>query len=103
MSIHRYAAKRDTSEPSIVAALESAGYEVERLSKPVDLRVRKAWYPRGINMLLECKTPTASGRVPIDKRQIAQNGLIARGGALRVATPEAALDALWHFELVITP
>lgn len=44
MSIHRYAAKRDLSEPLIVKHLEAAGYEVHRLAKPVDLAVRRGWY-----------------------------------------------------------
>lgn len=104
MSSNRpYASRRDASEPLIVQTLERAGYEVERLPKPADLRARKGWYPHGINMILEVKTLTKTGRVRVDKRQVKQNSLVSEGGALRVGTPEAALEALRMFELLISP
>lgn len=100
MSLHRYAAKRDTSEPGIVSALEAAGFDVERMSKPADLLVRRPWYPRGVNLVLECKTPRGKlGCLPVDTRQTAQIRFIGRGGAVTVGTPEAALDALREFEV----
>lgn len=102
MSLHRYAAKRDESEPLIVAALKLAGYEIIRFPHP-DLGARKGWYPKGCHLLLECKTPTTSGRLPRDKRQVEQNEFCDAGGAIRVGTPEAALDAMRAFELWITP
>lgn len=102
MSIHRFAAKRDISEPSIVQYLEAAGYEVERSTNP-DLLVRKGWYPRGLLFGIECKTLTASGKIRVRADQPAQNEFIARGGAVRVATPGEALQALRDFELVISP
>lgn len=37
MSLYRRAAKRDLTEPAIVAALEAAGAKVWRLSQPLDL------------------------------------------------------------------
>lgn len=104
MSLNRYDAKRDTAEPLIVSALTSAGYEVQRLPRPADLAVRKPWYPRGVNLLLEVKTPQGKlGTLRVRKSQTAQNAFLERGGALKVGTPEAALDALRYFELVITP
>lgn len=39
MSLYRRAAKRDLTEPAIVAALEAAGAKVWRLSQPLDLLV----------------------------------------------------------------
>lgn len=99
MSMHRWDAKRDASEPLIVQGLEAAGYTVQRLSKPVDLAVRKAWYPRGVNFLLECKTPKPNGALPKRKDRAAQNAFCAAGGAVRVGTPEAAIDALREFEV----
>lgn len=100
MSLNRYAAKRDISEPPIVEALEAAGYTVQRLAKPVDLAVRKAWYPRGVNFLLECKTPQGKvGTLRVRKEQVTQNAFVADGGAVKVGTPEAALEALHAFEI----
>jgi Holliday junction resolvase len=52
MSLPRYAAKRDVSEPEIVSALEQCGFSVERLDKPVDLLVGF----RGRMWLIECKS-----------------------------------------------
>lgn len=34
MTLHRYAARRDDNEAEIVAALESCGFHVERISEP---------------------------------------------------------------------
>lgn len=100
MTIHRWAAKRDSSEPLIVDALEAAGFDVERMSKPADLLVRRPWYPRGVNLVLECKTPQGkTQRLPVDKRQVDQARFLGRGGAVTVGTPEAALEALHAFEV----
>lgn len=104
MSLNRYAAKRDAAEPLIVQTLERAGFHVERMAKPVDLAVRKPWYPRGINALLEVKTPLGKiGTLRTRKTQVKQNAFIERGGAIKVGTPEAALEALRMFELLISP
>ena len=55
----RRAAKRDASEPEIVAALKQCGFSVVRMDRPVDLLVgvpgRKG--PRQM-FLVECKTGT---------------------------------------------
>lgn len=103
MSLPRYAAKRDTSEPGIVEALKRAGFTVERLAKPVDLAVRRHWYPRGANVLLECKTPKPNGTLPERKDRAVQTAFCDAGGALKVGTPEDALTAMAVFELSITP
>lgn len=53
----RYAQKRDTTEPEIVAALEGLGFSVERMDQPCDLLCGF----RGQAYLVECKTPTKQG------------------------------------------
>lgn len=54
MSIHRRAAKRDANEPEIVAALESLGFAVTRLSGEgvPDLLLSRAgdWYVAEVKM-----------------------------------------------------
>lgn len=54
MSLHRFAAKRDASEPAIVEALEAHGFTVQRLSGPdvPDLLLGKG----GITRVVEIKT-----------------------------------------------
>lgn len=52
MTIWRRAAKRDSVEAEIVAALEAAGARVWRLSQPFDLLVGRA----GRFVVLECKS-----------------------------------------------
>lgn len=54
MSMPRYNAQRDASEPAIVAVLERVGFSVYRLDKPVDLLCGF----RGRNYLIEVKTGT---------------------------------------------
>lgn len=54
MSMPRYGAQRDASEPAIVAVLERVGFSVYRLDKPVDLLCGY----RGRNYLIEVKTGT---------------------------------------------
>jgi hypothetical protein len=85
----RRAAKRDQSEPGIVSALESAGWEVYR-HLPVDLLAIKG----GVIRLLEAKTPTKTGRIPKRKDQPKQNEFCERHGIPRVGTAEQALEAL---------
>lgn len=57
MSLKRYAAKRDISEPEIVTILEGVGMSVVRLDKPLDLLCGY----RGKTYLVECKTRRARG------------------------------------------
>ncbi|MCJ8053841.1 hypothetical protein GB928_018450 [Shinella curvata] len=54
MSMPRHNAKRDESEPAIIAVLERVGFSVYRLDKPVDLLCGF----RGRNYLVEVKTGT---------------------------------------------
>lgn len=55
MSINRHDAKRDTTEPEIIAALEQAGCQWKRLSDKAipDLLVCA---PNGETILIECKS-----------------------------------------------
>ena len=55
MSLNRYARKRDTSEPEIVAALRAAGARVWQLDRPFDLLCGI----RGRFVVLEVKTGKA--------------------------------------------
>lgn len=57
MSIRRWAARVDTTQKEIVAALRSAGYHVELIRKPVDLAVRHPRWPVNRWMFAEAKTP----------------------------------------------
>ncbi len=90
MSLIRRAAKRDLTEPAIVAALEAAGAKVWRLSQPLDLLVGRG----GRFVLLECKTGKR-----VRKDQPAQDATLAdchrRGLPVYVVrTPEDALQAI---------
>lgn len=52
MSLPRYAARRDKSEPAIVEALEAFGFSVYRLDTPCDLLLGRG----GITRIAECKS-----------------------------------------------
>lgn len=89
--MRRYAAKRDTSEPDIIAALEQVGAQVWPLDYPVDLlvRFREVWH------LLECKTGRGKKLVVAkDKRQLAQHHFLAITNCPIVCTPLQALRAI---------
>lgn len=86
----RYARKTDTSQQAIVAALRACGWEVHIIAEPVDLLCIKGERIR----LLECKTPTKTGRIRKRRDQGMQNEFCERHGIPRVATPEGALQAL---------
>ena len=60
MSIWRKAAKRDSAEPAIVAALRKMGASVAQMSKPVDLAVGF----RGRTYLAEVKSGKAGRLTP---------------------------------------
>jgi hypothetical protein len=90
----RRAAKRDTSEPAIIQALEAVGAEVWPLDYPVDLLVKF----RGHWHLLECKTGRGKAlTVAKDKRQQAQQNFLASTGTPIVRTPLEALKAIGAF------
>ena len=90
MTIWRRAARRDTSEPEIVQALEAAGARVWRLSQPLDLLVGF----HGRFLLLECKTGKRKRKdQPVQDATLAEchhKGL----PVYVVRTPEDALQAI---------
>ena len=88
-SVLRRAAKRDLAEPSVVEALEAAGYMVWR-ELPCDLLVFRA----GRFYCLEVKTATKSGKTPIRKDRAKQNSFCELTGTPRVTSAEMALRAL---------
>ena len=89
----KYAARRDLSEPAIVAALEAAGCSVYR-KLPVDLLV---WHPRfGKNnfMLVEVKSPQKRGERRSRKDQPEQDAFCQKHGVPYVVSAEAAVGML---------
>jgi len=97
MSLRRFAKKRDSVEPEIIAALERAGFDVWQRDEP-DLLVRKRGWPPGIVQLLEVKTGRGKKlTVAKDKRQEAQRNFIEVTGTPIVRTP---LEALKVFGVV---
>ena len=90
MTLHRRAAKRDTAEAGIVAALRSIGCDVWLLSTPCDLLVRRHTWPPGQFMALEVKSLV---RKP-DARQKAQTQFLHTTGTRIVRTPEQAIEAI---------
>lgn len=83
----RRAAKRDTAEPEIVAALRAVGAFVYLHDRPVDLSVRY----RGIWYWLEVKTPGQSDHA---RERKAQREFIALHDVPIVTTPTEALAAI---------
>jgi hypothetical protein len=83
MSLARYAKKRDSNEPQIISALESAGAEVWVLDRPVDLliRFRERWH------LMEVKTE--KGRLTDEQARFVEST-----GCPVVRTPVEALRAI---------
>lgn len=86
----RRAAKRDSSEGAIVAALEATGWTVEKVSSPgfPDLVCVR----RGVVVLLEVKSRGGE----MEPKQVALHGRWERAHYLIpvVQTPEEALEAV---------
>lgn len=66
MSVHRYAAKRDSNEPEIVEAIEACGAIVELTSKPLDMIVNVL----GVIALADVKDPKRGRLTPAQKKFI---------------------------------
>lgn len=85
--------RSDTSQKTILEALDEAGYEYWVIGWPDDILVRKhSWRPNWFRML-SVKTPDAKGRIRIRKDQDEQNKFCLTHGVPRVGTPEQALEA----------
>lgn len=67
MSIHRYAARVDKTQASIVEALRMCGFHVELIRKPVDLAVRHPSWPANRWMFAEAKTPKGKKQVVYER------------------------------------
>lgn len=81
---------KDLSEPDIRDALEKAGFEVWDYL-PTDLLT---WRPDKGFQLLECKTPTVTGKRRSRKDQAAQTAFLVRASVPVALTPEMALKML---------
>lgn len=88
MSVHRYAAKRDSNEPEIIAELVGYGASVQKLSAPgvPDLLVGY----RGGNYLVEVKAPK-TGRLTEEQRTWHEDWL----GAPPIILTTADEAAVW--------
>lgn len=84
------ARKVDQTQATIVSAIRACGWECHIIEEPVDLLCIKGTTIK----LLECKTPTKTGRLPKRKDQQGQNDFCERTNTPRVGTPQAALEAL---------
>jgi hypothetical protein len=88
VSLARWAKRRDSTEPSIRAALEAAGCKVWQLDRPFDLLVGHA----GRFVVLECK---AEGGRMTDEQADELRACQAGGLPVYVVrTPEDALQAV---------
>lgn len=87
VNMFRRSAKRDYSEPEIIAALTQVGFSVYQMQQPVDLLVGF----RGKNYLVECKTEgTAYGKALNDSQQLFDDTW--RGS--KIVTLRSAQDAI---------
>jgi hypothetical protein len=87
----RYALRKDESQAAIVGAIRAAGWLCFVLHEPADLlcwKVGKGW------RVLECKTPTKTGKQRKRKDQELQKQFLELTGTRVVMTPFEALLAL---------
>jgi hypothetical protein len=95
MKFRGHNAKRDATEPAIVAALESAGWSVYR-ELPVDLLALKRVGDRVAVRLLEVKTAQGkrNPKERIRKDRAVQNEFCERWNVPKPTTPMEALLAV---------
>lgn len=86
----RYALRKDESQDAIVKAIRAAGWLCFVLHEPADLLCWK----NGKWRVLECKTPTKTGKRPKRKDQRVQDQFIEMTKTPVVMTPFEALLAL---------
>lgn len=96
MSIRRWAARVDTTQKEIVAALRAAGYQVELIRKPVDLAVRHPRWPLNRWMFAEAKTleGTKTKRVYARAKSKKQTDFCINQGIPLWTSAEQALKAV---------
>lgn len=86
--------RTDLSQQPIVKDLRKMGYFVEIIGEPTDLLCRHFSWPPNTWKLLECKTPTKTGKLRKRKDQPEQDDFCMRHGVPKVLTVEDALKAL---------
>lgn len=92
VSFNRYARRSDTTQATIIATLQAAGWTVWVIGWPVDLLCWKEC--RGFR-LLECKTPQGKqGKARVRKDQAEQNAFVDLTGVARVTCGQEALLAV---------
>lgn len=91
MTLPRFAARVDSSQKAIVAALRHAGADVEIIRQPCDIAVRVRGWPPGMFLFLEAK-PESHRKARAD--QAKQEAKLQRYGIKVVRTPEEALQAV---------
>lgn len=89
MTLNRYAARNDYSQPDIVAALRKAGYTVDIIGWPVDLLLHS---PNNKVSLMECKNEDWNGKW--SKKQKAQEDYCREHGVPVVRNANEALLAV---------
>lgn len=88
MTLPRFAAKVDSTQRAIVAALRHAGADVEIIRQPCDIAVRVSGFPPGMFVLIECKPEThKKGRADQQK----QEEKLLRYGIRKARSPLEAL------------
>jgi hypothetical protein len=90
MNLPRFAAKVDSTQKAIVAALRHAGADVEIIRQPCDIAVRVRGWPAGMFLFLEAKPESYRKARPDQAKQAAK---LQRYGIKVVRTPEEALEA----------
>lgn len=90
MSYARFARRVDEVQPEIVDGLRSYGYHVEIIGRPVDLMVRKDWWPVNCWALLEVKSPGKRPR----KDQLRQQEFCMQHRVPQVRTLDEAVACL---------
>lgn len=85
----------DTTAPAIIQELETRGFKVVRIGRPVDLLVTHPKWPVNTWRLLECKTPSGKeAKLKLRKDQEEQQAFCAQHGVPYAISPLEALHAM---------
>jgi len=94
-----YARRTDTTQSTIIQDLAKTGCHVQIIGMPVDLLVRRYWWPKNVWCLLEAKTPNrAGGRYAPRKDQETQAQFCRDHEVPYTTSSQAALAYLAQFE-----
>ena len=97
----RYAARRDLSHAPIRDGLRDCGIVVAELGLPVDIAIRRPWWPAGLFLLAECKTQNRKQGHVLDKRRVAQTKFCSDHGVPYFLTLEDALKEIKRVDGVV--